>query len=68
VPRENYRLGVPRGGRWIERLNSDAHLYGGSDIGNFGGVESSPLGAHGRLYSLTLRLPPLSILILTPEA
>src|SRR4029079_1882364 len=37
-PRENYRIGVPRGGRWRECLNSDAPLYGGSGIGNFGGA------------------------------
>ncbi|HEV7715085.1 MAG TPA: alpha amylase C-terminal domain-containing protein, partial [Steroidobacteraceae bacterium] len=67
VPRDNYRVGIPRGGRWRERLNSDAHDYGGSGIGNFGSVESSPLASHGRYYSLTLRLPPLSILLLTPE-
>jgi 1,4-alpha-glucan branching enzyme len=67
VPRDNYRVGVPLGGRWLERLNSDAHDYGGSGIGNFGGVDASPLGAHGRLHSLTLRLPPLAALILTPD-
>ena len=68
VPRENYRIGVPQGGRWRERLNSDAQIYGGSGIGNFGSVESAPLPAHGRLSSLTLRLPPLAVLILTPES
>jgi 1,4-alpha-glucan branching enzyme len=67
VPRENFRVGVPRGGRWLERLNSDAQDYGGSGIGNFGSVEAAPLPAHGRHHSLTLRLPPLAILILTPE-
>jgi 1,4-alpha-glucan branching enzyme len=67
VPRDNYQIGVPRGGRWIERLNSDAAYYGGSDIGNFGGIEAAPLPSHGHLHSLSLRLPPLSMLILTPE-
>ena len=38
VPRENYLLGVPREGRWRELLNSDATYYGGSGIGNYGGV------------------------------
>jgi 1,4-alpha-glucan branching enzyme len=66
IPRDNYRIGVPRGGAWRERLNSDAHEYGGSGIGNFGFVEAAPLPAHGRHHSLTLRLPPLSALILTP--
>jgi 1,4-alpha-glucan branching enzyme len=67
VPRDNYQIGVPRGGRWIERLNSDAAYYGGSDIGNFGGIEAAPLPSHGHFHSLSLRLPPLSMLILTPE-
>ena len=67
VPRDNYQIGVPRGGRWIERLNSDAPYYGGSGIGNFGGVEAAPLPSHGHYHSLSLRLPPLSAVILTPE-
>ncbi len=67
IPRDNYQLGVPRGGRWRERLNSDAQEYGGSGIGNFGVIESSPLPAHGKFHSLSLRLPPLGVLILSPE-
>jgi 1,4-alpha-glucan branching enzyme len=66
VPRENYRVGVPRGGLWRERLNSDAETYGGSGQGNFGTVEAAPLAAHGRTHSLYLRLPPLGALFLTP--
>jgi 1,4-alpha-glucan branching enzyme len=66
VPRDNYRVGVPRGGLWRERLNSDAHDYGGGGIGNFGGVEAAPLPSHGRHHSLTLRLPPLATLFFTP--
>jgi len=67
VPRDNYQLGVPRGGRWRERLNSDAQNYGGSGIGNFGAVDASPLPSHGKFHSLNLRLPPLSVLVLTPD-
>ena len=67
VPRDNYQVGVPRGGRWLERLNSDAPYYGGSGIGNFGGLEAAPLPSHGQYHSLNLRLPPLSIVILTPD-
>jgi 1,4-alpha-glucan branching enzyme len=67
VPRDNYQIGVPRGGRWIERLNSDAAYYGGGDIGNFGGIEAAPLPSHGHYHSLSIRLPPLSIVVLTPE-
>jgi 1,4-alpha-glucan branching enzyme len=67
VPRENYRVGVPRGGWWHERLNSDATHYGGGGIGNFGAVEASPLPSHGFTHSLALRLPPLAAIVLTPD-
>src|SRR5206468_2120752 len=61
VPRHNYRVGVPRGGRWVEVLNSDAPLYGGSGQGNFGGVTAAPVPSHGRPYTLTLTVPPLGM-------
>jgi 1,4-alpha-glucan branching enzyme len=60
VPRHNYRLGVPRGGLWKEVRNSDAREYGGSGQGNIGGVESSPISAHGRLHAVNIVVPPLS--------
>jgi 1,4-alpha-glucan branching enzyme len=60
VPQHNYSLGVPFGGYWIEALNSDATLYGGSGQGNFGGVEAVEIPAHGRPCSITITLPPLS--------
>jgi 1,4-alpha-glucan branching enzyme len=59
VPRFNYRVGVPCGGYWREILNSDSKGYGGSNHGNLGGVEASPVPFHGRPYSLNLTLPPL---------
>jgi 1,4-alpha-glucan branching enzyme len=65
IVRENYRIGVPHGGLWRERLNSDAREYGGSGQGNMGGVEAAPLPAHGRFHSLSLRLPPLGALFLS---
>jgi len=64
VPRVNYAVGAPRAGYWRELLNSDAGIYGGSGMGNFGGVQAAPVGAHGRHHSLTLTLPPLSIVFL----
>ena len=67
VPRMNYRVGVPRGGYWREVLNSDATLYGGSGIGNMGGLEAAPLPAHGRYHSLTLDLPPLGVVMFKHE-
>ena len=68
VRRDNYAVGVPRGGWWQECLNSDATLYGGSGQGNAGGAEASPVPAHGRYHSLRLTLPPLSTLVLKPAA
>jgi 1,4-alpha-glucan branching enzyme len=65
--RENYRVGVPVVGRWREVLNSDAEHYGGSGVGNLGGVESVPIPCHGRPHSLNLRLPPLGVLVLKHE-
>ena len=62
VPRHNYRIGVPRGGFWEEVLNSDSEIYGGSGCGNYGGVEASPIPVHGRNLSISIMLPPLSVL------
>ncbi len=61
LPRTNYILGVPREGLWQEVLNSDAELYGGSGWGNLGGVQAAPVGAHGQRFSLSITLPPLSV-------
>lgn len=63
VPRFNYLVGAPRGGLWQEILNSDAREYGGSGLGNWGGVMAEPTPHHGRPYRLKLTLPPLSIII-----
>jgi 1,4-alpha-glucan branching enzyme len=62
LPRFNYRVGAPRGGFWQELLNSDAREYGGSGLGNLGGVEVKPISIHGRPGSLNITLPPLGIL------
>jgi len=67
VPRFNYSVGVPKPGYWRELANSDAREYGGSGIGNLGGVASQPVRAHGRAQSLTLTLPPLATVILKWE-
>jgi 1,4-alpha-glucan branching enzyme len=57
----NYRIGVPQSGFWREILNSDAKEYGGSGQGSLGRVEAAPIPLHGRPYSLTITLPPLTI-------
>ena len=66
VPREGYRIGVPQGGWWREVLNTDAAGYGGSNMGNGGGVAAQEEGSHGHPASLILTLPPLSTIILSP--
>ena len=67
LPRTNYVVGVPQPGFWREIVNSDAADFGGAGWGNLGGVESAPVGAHGRPNSISLTLPPLSALILKHE-
>jgi 1,4-alpha-glucan branching enzyme len=66
LPRFNYRLGVPSDGIWIEVLNTDGTAFGGSNHGNVGGVEASPIKSHGRPFSVNLTLPPLGALFLKP--
>ena len=63
VVRHNYRIGVPRPGRYVERLNTDALEYGGSGVGNGGEVRSEPTAWHGHPQSLRLTLPPLATTI-----
>jgi 1,4-alpha-glucan branching enzyme len=59
VPHEGYRLGLPFAGRWDEVLNTDADVYFGSGVGNFGAVEAVPESWHGQPASTQLRIPPL---------
>jgi 1,4-alpha-glucan branching enzyme len=67
VPRHNHVVGVPVGGGWTELLNSDSTFYGGSGLGNLGGVEASaePWGDYS--HRVALMLPPLSCLLLKAE-
>ncbi|GAA0329846.1 1,4-alpha-glucan branching protein GlgB [Actinoallomurus spadix] len=67
VPHENYRLGLPRAGRWREVVNTDAYEYGGSGVGNLGAVEAVDEPSHGLPASACLRVPPLGALWLAPE-
>ena len=67
VPRHGYRIGVPAPGWYRELLNSDAAFYGGSNVGNWGGVQAEPTPWHGLPYSLSLTLPPLAVLFLKPS-
>ena len=67
VERQDRRIGVPEPGRWVERLNTDAEVYGGGGRGNLGGVDSEAIAASGREHSLRLTLPPLSTQIFELE-
>jgi 1,4-alpha-glucan branching enzyme len=64
VPRYGYRIGVPDDGFYAELVNSDSDVYGGSNVGNAGGVVSEPVPAHGFPCSIVLTLPPLACLFL----
>jgi 1,4-alpha-glucan branching enzyme len=66
VPWSQHRVGVEYPGRWDERFNSDATLYGGSGRGNLGAIESVPVPSHGRPHSLVVSVPPLGALVLVP--
>lgn len=67
IQREAYRLGVPAPGYYRELLNTDASFYGGGDRGNSGGRVAEAQESHGRPWSVTLTLPPLSTLVFTLE-
>jgi 1,4-alpha-glucan branching enzyme len=66
VLHQDYRIGVPQGGTYRERLNTDAAVYGGGNCGNEGQVTATSPGANERPYTLSLTLPPQSILVLEP--
>ncbi|MEZ5116154.1 MAG: 1,4-alpha-glucan branching protein GlgB [Candidatus Nanopelagicales bacterium] len=60
VVRSGYRVGLPYTGRWTEILNTDAEAYGGSGVGNLGGVDAEPTAWHGRGSSALVTVPPLA--------
>jgi 1,4-alpha-glucan branching enzyme len=67
VPRLRYKIGMPRPGKWRELLNSDAAIYGGSNMGNLGGVTAADKPWQSQPCSAEFILPPLSILVFRPE-
>jgi 1,4-alpha-glucan branching enzyme len=67
VPREGYRIGLPLAGRWREVLNTDAALYGGSNMGNAGTVHADATPSHGLPCSATVTVPPLGTIWLVHE-
>ena len=66
IPREGYRVGLPVPGRWRELINTDAR-YGGSGLGNLGGVDTEDVPWMSQYHSAVLTLPPLGAIWLTPE-
>ncbi len=66
VVRSNYRVGVPHAGRWRLRLNSDDTKYGGSGVSS-GDRDADAEPWHGQPFSIVVTLPPLAVLVLTPE-
>jgi 1,4-alpha-glucan branching enzyme len=67
VPRLGYRLGMPLAGRWSEVLNTDASVYGGSNVGNAGLIYTEEISSHGKPQSASLILPPLSTIVLRAD-
>ena len=61
VPRVNYSVGVPVAGFYREILNSDAENFGGSNMGNSGGVMAFDTVSHGRPHTISITLPPLAV-------
>ena len=66
VPRHDYRIGVPRPSYYAELMNSDSGLYGGSNIGNMGGVYSQPIAMHNNEHSISVQIPPLGMVLFKP--
>ncbi len=58
-PYENFRIGLPKQGEWTELLNTDAEIYGGSGVGNYGSVRAEAIPMHGRDFSASVNIPPL---------
>jgi len=67
VPRYGYRIGLPRGGRWREAINTDAEHYGGSNVGNLGGVTTQEVPWMGQPASAEVTMPPLGVIWLVPQ-
>jgi 1,4-alpha-glucan branching enzyme len=67
VPRDGYRIGVPRAGLYRELFNTDSELFGGSNIGSGGAVMAEHIPFHGRPASVTISLPPLAVVAFKPR-
>jgi len=68
VPRMKYRVGVPDPGLYREIFNSDAEMFGGSNMGNAGAIMSEPVGYNNHYHSLSVTLPPLAVVVFESPA
>ncbi len=57
---EDYRLGLPRAGKYKQLLNTDAESYGGSSNGPVKRITAEGSSRHGLEYSAVIALPPLA--------
>jgi 1,4-alpha-glucan branching enzyme len=62
-----YRIGFPESGTHLEIFNSDAEIFGGSNLGNSGAVRAERISSHGRPASAEIVLPPLAVVMFKPE-
>jgi 1,4-alpha-glucan branching enzyme len=67
VVRSEHRVGVPGPGWYQEIFNSDSSHYGGSNVGNFPGLQAEEQPWHGRPWSISITLPPLAVLVFKPH-
>jgi 1,4-alpha-glucan branching enzyme len=68
VPRHSYRLGAAGEGWYEEILNTDAETYGGSNVGNYGGVHADAIPWQGQSHSISVNLPPLGVVAFKKQA
>ena len=66
IPRDDYRIGVPQPGAWVERFSSDDARFGGSQVATHRRIEAEPVPWQGQAQSVRLVLPPLGALVLAP--
>jgi 1,4-alpha-glucan branching enzyme len=66
TPQKGYRLGMPEAGEYLEVLNTDSELFGGSNMGNGGSIYAEPIESHNRQASAELVIPPLSVMVFKP--
>ena len=66
APHNDFVLGLPHSGTWLEVLNTDAVEFGGSGVGNLGKIQANGGGSHGQPHSATIVLPPLAAVWFKP--